>query len=293
MAAFVLIFMSALAPCLADRARPLSVYTVNYPLQYFAARIAAEHAEAILPVPSDVDPAFWRPSAETIIAFQKADLILLNGAGYARWSTLASLPRSRLLDTSAGFREKLIRVEGSAAHRHGPTGEHDHGGTAFTTWLDFELAIRQARAIADALSRLLPEAASTFEANFSTLERELTDLGHMVAEASGRDPDRAWLASHPVYQYLARAHGLKVDAVTWEPDVYPSESEWRRLETLLEQRPSRWMLWEAEPRPETRERLAALRVNVVVFDPCFNVRQSGDFLEVMRANVRDLSRSYD
>ena len=96
-----------------------------------------------------------------------------------------------------------------------------------------------------------------------------------------------------MYQYLARAHGLNVAALTWEPDVFPSESEWRRLEILLEQRPSRWMLWEAEPRPETRERLAALGVNIVVFDPCFNVRQSGDFLEVMRANVRDLSRSYD
>ncbi len=59
------------------------VYTVNYPLYYFASRIAGDAAEVVFPVPEDVDPAFWMPGTEEIAAFQKADLILLNGAGYA------------------------------------------------------------------------------------------------------------------------------------------------------------------------------------------------------------------
>ncbi|NJN46252.1 MAG: hypothetical protein HC808_06995 [Candidatus Competibacteraceae bacterium] len=39
-------------------AEPLSVYTVNYPLAYFAERIAGEQAEVVFPAPAGRDPAF-------------------------------------------------------------------------------------------------------------------------------------------------------------------------------------------------------------------------------------------
>jgi hypothetical protein len=38
------------------------------------------------------------PDTETIAAYQAADLILINGADYAKWTTKVSLPRSRLVD---------------------------------------------------------------------------------------------------------------------------------------------------------------------------------------------------
>ena len=274
-------------------ARSLTVYAVNYPLEYFAARIADERLSVVFPAPADVDPAFWRPSAETIIAYQEADLILLNGAGYARWRDLASLPRSRLVDTSARFRNEFIHAAAVPAHRHGPTGEHDHAGTAFTTWLDFGKAVLQARAVADALVRLDPDNESTFRSNFSALERDLTDLDRAIAEAVQSAPDRIWLASHPVYQYLARRHGVTLEAVTWEPDEYPVESEWRALEALVGPQRAQWMLWESEPLPETAERLAALGVQIIVFNPCANAPASEDFLAVMRDNVRNLVSSYE
>ena len=62
----------------------LSIYTVNYPLQYFAQRIAGEQAEVTLPLPPAIDPAFWQPDVASIAGFQQADIILLNGAGYAK-----------------------------------------------------------------------------------------------------------------------------------------------------------------------------------------------------------------
>ena len=70
------IFLGAILCLLAPVGAPaaeqsrLTVYTVNYPLQYFAQRIAGEHAEVIFPAPSDVDPAFWQPTAEVIGDFQ-------------------------------------------------------------------------------------------------------------------------------------------------------------------------------------------------------------------------------
>ena len=79
-------------------AGPLSIYVVNYPLKYFAERIGGDHVRVEFPAPADVDPAYWNPDLAVISAFQKADLILLNGAGYAKWIAKVSLPRSKIVD---------------------------------------------------------------------------------------------------------------------------------------------------------------------------------------------------
>jgi len=44
-------------PVPADVQGRVTVYTVNYPLQYFAQRIAGKHAEVIFPAPTDIDPS--------------------------------------------------------------------------------------------------------------------------------------------------------------------------------------------------------------------------------------------
>ncbi|TNF96127.1 MAG: zinc ABC transporter substrate-binding protein, partial [Gammaproteobacteria bacterium] len=132
-------------------AEKMVIYTVNYPLQYFAERIGGQHVDVHFPAPKGVDPAFWKPDVKTIGQYQQADLILLNGANYAKWINQVSLPRLRTVDTSRGFGDQLIKVSAGATHSHGPSGDHSHSGTAFTTWLDPQLASLQAKAIRDAL----------------------------------------------------------------------------------------------------------------------------------------------
>ncbi len=70
----------------------LSIYTVNYPLQYFVQRIGGELVDVSFPAPRGVDPADWMPDIDTVAEYQQADVILLNGAGYARWLRRMSLP---------------------------------------------------------------------------------------------------------------------------------------------------------------------------------------------------------
>jgi len=140
----------------------LTVYVVNYPLQYFAKRIAAEHAQVVFPAPPNVDPAYWMPDAKTISAFQGADLILLNGANYAKWVNKVSLPQFRLVNTSAGFQDRYIQAAEVTTHSHGPEGKHAHEALAFTTWLDFSLAAQQAKAITEALTHKRPALKDTF-----------------------------------------------------------------------------------------------------------------------------------
>jgi zinc transport system substrate-binding protein len=271
----------------------LVVYSVNYPLQYFAQRIAGEFAEVVMPVPPGVDPAFWQPDAAIIGDFQRADLILLNGAGYAKWVSRVSLPRRRTVDTSASFSERYIDTEGSQTHSHGREGDHSHAGTAFTTWLDFRQAFEQARAVRDALSRLAPERGDIFADNFLDLERDLLDLDTRLAAIVGRDPGRPLIASHPVYQYLVRRYSLNLESVMWEPYAIPPETEWRALAELRARHPAGWMLWESEPIAGNRERLQQLGVQSTVFHPCANRPQTGDFMSVMSENVQNLKQVFE
>jgi zinc transport system substrate-binding protein len=285
--AALILLLSAAAVSAQDRLR---IYTVNYPLAYFAERIAGDLAEVTFPAPGDVDPAFWMPDAETIAAYQAADLILLNGADYEKWTGKVSLPRSRLVDTSRAFRDAYIREAGGITHSHGPGGEHDHGGLAFTTWLDLSQAAQQAEAIAQALIRKSPDAKEEIERNLHALRDDLLALDERIAEITRTDPGRPLLASHPVYQYLARRYGLNLISVMWEPEELPNESQWNALEGILEDHPARWMLWEGEPGQATATRLRALGIDSLVLDPCANRPAKGDFLTVMTDNASKLDR---
>lgn len=275
-----------------DVTERLRVYVVNYPLLYFAERVGGRDVEVVFPAPSDEDPAYWQPTASTVSAFQNADLIVVNGAGYAKWVAQAALPSSRLVDSSSSFRDRYIINEGAIVHSHGPEGEHSHGDTAFTTWLDPELAIEQAKAIRDALTQLRPEAEARFDEGFRSLEADLEAWDEAIRELVPANPHLPLVASHPVYQYLARAYGLELQSVHFEPDEILGEAELGDLAVLLESHPATWMLWEDEPRSESVDALETMGVKSVVFRPCGNLPDEGDYLSVMQANLRALQEVF-
>jgi zinc transport system substrate-binding protein len=269
----------------------LRVYAVNYPLQFFAERIGGGHVEVFIPAPDGEDPAYWNPDAETVSAYQKADLILLNGAGYAKWVKKVSLPRAKMVDTSRGFRDRFITSEEIATHTHGPGGKHAHESVAFTTWLDFELAAAQARAIAEAFGRKMPSQKDLFDRNYALLEKDLAELDGSIRDVV-TDSSRPLIASHPVYQYLARRYGLNVRSVHWEPGEAPDLEQWSELRALLKEHPAQWMIWEGEPGREVVAELEKIGLKSLVFEPCGNVPATGDFLAVMERNIANLERAF-
>lgn len=273
----------------AAEAERLRIYAVNYPLRYFAQRIAGDHADVVFPAPDDVDPAFWQPTAEQVTAFQQADLILLNGAGYAQWVSRVTLPRRRLVDSSAGFSDEYIRIEDSVTHSHGPGGDHAHTGVAFTTWLDMRQAIAQSQAIAEKLTRQQPQSVDIFARNLAALEADLKRLDEDFSATAQKTGGQPLIASHPVYQYFARRYGLNLQRVMWEPDQVPTAKQWSDLKAILAQHPAHWMIWEASPAAETAERLRALGVESIVIAPTGNRPPEGDFLSAMQKNLATLA----
>ena len=273
----------------ADAKEKLTIYTVNYPLAYFSERIGGGHVQVVFPIPADEDPAFWNPTIEQVRQFQKADLIILNGAGYAKWTRKVSLPMLRTFDTSKQFKDSLIHIESNVTHNHGPGGDHSHGGTAFTTWLDFSQAAMQAELIFNAISRKLPDQKQNLKANYEKLQEDLLELDRQMTAIGERLAQKPLFASHPVYQYLARRYDMNIKMMMWEPDEEPGEYEWQHLQQILSEHPARWMIWEGTPLEESKQRLKKLGIESLKFAPCMNKPDKGDFLTIMYDNITNLS----
>lgn len=267
----------------------LSIFAVNYPLAYFAGRIGGDAVRVSLPVPADADPADWRPSPETIIEFQQADLILLNGAGYAQWVETAALPNNRLVDTSRNFLDRLIRLD-DTTHSHGPEGSHSHGTFASHIWLDPALATEQARAILDALITYLPDQENEFRSHFVLLERDLQALDAELTEAFAAVDGEPILFSHPVYQYLQRRYAPDSRSLNWESDVVPDTDALDALRAMRADFPAGVLIWEQAPFAITVEVLETEGLRSIAFATGGNRPAEGDYLDLMQWNLGNLAK---
>ncbi len=279
-------------PVGSEKQGPLTVYTVNEPLRYFAERLGGKGIQVVFPMKEPGDPAFWKPDANTVLAYQQADLILRNGADYAKWMAKVSLPGSKVVDTSKAFHDRLIEIQASVTHQHGPSGKHSHSGHAFTTWLDPLLALEQARAVKDALQTRLPDQVQAIEKRFESLNKDLQGLDAEIRAIVSQKPALPLLASHPVYQYLQQRYGLALESLHWEPDEIPSSDQWSTLEKILARHPAKSMLWESEPLPAVQKKLEAQGILCLIYDPCPTRPKQGDFMGRMRENVQNLGKAW-
>jgi zinc transport system substrate-binding protein len=271
---------------------PRTIAVSNYPLAYFSERIGGERINVDWRIPKDIDPSAWSPDGDDLAAIQAADLIFLNGATYEKWLPTASLPVSRVVDTTAGVKDQLLPSGDGSIHAHGPEGSHSHVGTASTTWLNPEIAIAQATMIHDSLVRILPAHQEEFTSNLGLLIRELQERSAPIEQAVNAAPSTPVFFSHPVYQYLSDRFRMNGATVHWEPGEPPTPEQLEELEALQVDHPAAWFIWESPPTPEAIAALQERGLQSIVFAPCGNRPESGDLLETFDANAIELRRVY-
>ncbi len=275
-------------------ARPDSrtVMTSFYPLTYFAERIAGGRVSVKCLCPATVDPGFWNPSRADLVEMQGASLLLLNGAGYEHWAATAALPLGRVVVTSRAFETEYLTLP-SVTHSHGPGGAHTHSGVDGHTWMDPVLARRQAGEILAALIRLWPADVPTFNAGFQHLTAELEALDSAFRELTPTLKQAVIFTSHPAYGYLARRGGWATTPISLPPEEMPSADEWEAVHqaVLASGAGVRLLLFESDPLPAIRERLAAeWQIVSVVFDPCETPPAGENYFKRMQKNIDSLRR---
>ncbi len=274
--------------------RAIVVYTTFYPMQYFAERIGGKLVTVVCPCPPDADPAYWMPDDDTIQAFQKADLIVINGASFEKWIEKVTLPATRIVNTAEPFADDFIVLKDAVTHSHGPSGKHSHEGVDGHTWLDPVLARRQAEQILRALRKATPAHEKELNANFLALAADLDALDALHREAAPVVARQFMLCSHPAYNYVGRRYGWHLKSYHFDPDQMPDEDTVRAIQGMIEENGARLMLWERAPEPAVAARMESLGLTNVVFSPCelleATEKAAGtDFLQKMRRNVGSLT----
>jgi len=269
----------------------IKVFAANYPLAYFAERICGSPNTIAFPNINS-DPAFWSPTPNDILSIQESDVILINGATYEKWLEDVSLPTRKIVDTSVDFKDKYISITSSVNHAHGKDGKHAHTGTAFTTWIDFKLAVEQARSVKTALERTGHWSKQFLDERFNQLNDDLVKIDSEIETLVKGKEKTALIGSHPVYDYFARRYHLNLKSVHWEPDNMPDKKMWDELRSLLEKHPAKWMIWEAQPHSEIVAKLKSMGIKSVVFDPTAIKPKDGDFITAMRKNVNNLRKVF-
>jgi zinc transport system substrate-binding protein len=183
------------------------VLATTYPLAFAASWMLDGVKEVELLPPAGTDPLHWRPSRDALGRLRAAPLVVLNGAGAEPWLDVASLPRSRCVDTTAALAGALIAGE-ERAHRHGPAGEHTHAAPRPHTWLDPQLFGLQVRELAGSLERRFPDARASIRARLAQLGERLDELDRGWSALAPALRDRPLHAFDDSYVYLARRYDL-------------------------------------------------------------------------------------
>ncbi len=302
------------------------VLTTFYPTTYFAGRIAGGLVTVRSPLPADEDPIFWQPGADEMVQFQNARLVITNGAEFEKWVARAPLPRARtvasLSDDDLDDTGGPITME-TTSHSHGPAGEHTHEGLDGHTWVSPDIAIVQARNIAEAVKAAWPEHADAFDANLASLVEDLEMLRTSLADLTPLVGEHRLLASHPAYNYLARDLGWDVTNLDLDPESDDVQGIVDAVHDALHHHEDHHhdhdhgeghdhahdegegehdhdhehshgdkpviLLWEGEPTEAIRAALAdELGVTSVLFSPAEgqpDPTTDGDYMDVMRANL--------
>lgn len=275
--------------------KPL-VCTTFYATTYFAQRIGGDLIEVSCPCPSDADPIFWLPGDKALNTYQKADLIITNGASFEKWLAKVNLPPSRVVDTAKPFEESFIVIESSVTHSHGPEGQHTHEGIDGHTWVDPINAKTQAREIETALVKHFPTHKAAFKAGFLSLAKDLDALDAKLKSVSTKLGDQTLLCSHPAYNYLARRYGWNIKNFHLDPETMPDDQTITEIKLFLEENPASLMLWESEPTKEIATWFETqLGINSVVFSPCegmdpADIAKGMTYFTVMNGNIDTLGK---
>lgn len=265
------------------------VVCVHYPLGFLVREIAGDYFDILLPESeTGRSPADWRPDSETLGRIQTSDLILLNGAGYAKWVSTVSLPPSKLRNTGRSFADQLLLRPNVLVHRHGPEGEHAHQGYASLTWLDLSYMARQGDAVCEALVSVATDRETEFRSKWQQLRGTLETLD---AEFLAQRPALAQshiVATHPGYEYWLRRYGQQHSLVDLADSTRFSDDQIRQIQELRSDGVQVLLVFPKPPTSEMRDQCSEQNWSWIILETCEAQPDEGDFLQVFRGNLEQL-----
>ena len=268
------------------------IVTTTPPLTWMARRIVGDSVNVECPVPKKTDPGRWTPDAAAIESLQSAGLIVTNGAGLEKWVVKTTLPTSRLVDTTVGLAEPLIRYENVVVHQHGPDGDQSFEGVDVHTWLDPIIAKHQAARIAEAACREWPQHADTFRTNLKALHGRLDQLDERFRSLQPAMKNVTVVCSHPSYNYVARRYGWNTHNIEIDSNHPIDDELFETVKAVQQPGKTIVVLWRSVPSDETLDQLRKAGLRSVAFETG-EATKAVDFPAMMDRNLDQLSAAIE
>nr|WP_055471472.1 metal ABC transporter substrate-binding protein [Streptomyces pathocidini] len=296
----------------------LGVTASFYPMEFLAKEIGGGHVSVTSLTKPGVEPHDLEISPQQTAQLGESDVVLyLKGlqpavdeavkqAGVKNTVDAATLTELEDHGTAVGHDHDHADEHGydESAHEDGhedghAADEHDHEADAAADphiWLDPVKYAEVARGVGKALAKADPDHAADYEKNTATLVGKLDELDKAYEDGLKNRATDTFITTHSAFGYLAERYGLDQEGIAGlDPESEPSPARMKDLHEIAEKEKATTVFFETLASDRTAKTLAKdTGLKTDVLDPLEGINdksQGGDYLEVMRSNLKNLQKA--
>ena len=228
----------------------------------------------------------YQLSPDNQIALEKADVLLLSGAGAESFldDALAALPDLAVVDMAQGIDLLESDHTHEGAHQEALYNEH--------IWTSPSRYARQVQNLCDGLCRIDPDNAAAYRANTNRYLREVNEVGEQLQQLSDGAARVDGVIFHESLAYLAQDMGLSVVAeIPMGEDEPVSAATLAAAEQAIRADRPLWLLYDAQYSTDDYDYLGqkSASSHKLTLDTGVTGREDKDaWLTAMRANLAQL-----
>ncbi|APZ50069.1 hypothetical protein BW721_10795 [Jeotgalibaca sp. PTS2502] len=201
----------------------LSVVTTFYPVYEFTKQVVGENGTIMNLLSAGQDSHSYEPTPKELAQISEADVFVYSSDYMESWvpDVLATLADSDVLVIEATADMDLYENEDGLDHDHDQSHAVDPH-----VWLDPVLAQDMVEHIAEEISAIDPEQATSYQENAQAYIEELQQLDADYQEAFEGAEHRIFVVQHAAFGYLAKRYQLEempISSLTSDQEVSPSK----------------------------------------------------------------------
>jgi zinc transport system substrate-binding protein len=272
----------------ATRGGPLRIVVAFYPFQFFADRVAGDHAQVSSLTAPGAEPHDLELTPRQVASVAEADLVIYERTFQPAVDEAVAQARrnaQNVFDTSTA-----VPLEDHGLPAEGSPGEH---ALDPHVWLDPIRLSTIVGAIADRLAAIDAANADDYRARGASLQGQLRELDGTYRTGLANCRRSAFITTHAAFGYLAERYGLSQISISGlSPDAEPSPARIAEVQREARARGITTIFYETLVSPAVAKSIASdLHLEVDVLDPIEGIvatSRGSDYLSVMAANLTAL-----
>ncbi len=194
-----------------------------YPLAFFAEKIGGTRVTITQLMPDNTELHAWQPSVSDIIAANKADILIYNGAQLDHWfedDILTSINKTGkiIIDTTKDI--QLLETANEEKQE-----ENEHGLYDSHTWISPNIGQQQAEQIYKALVQKDPTNREYYTQRWNDLKQRFITIDNAFQEGLSTKQKDTIFVTHAAFGYLANRYEFRqLGVIGLSADEQPSAS---------------------------------------------------------------------